>query len=167
MALALLTNAILGAVLQKLFQSEPKAETCSYRSGLPPELHLLLEDAESGRVPGSSGKLDQFSPGSSLSPAALGMFRNATGTALADTISSLQRVFLSSCSLTANSHISLCCTVHCIRKVLQDQSCLCGLPCCFMKMIIRVATGLSKSKHAFGSACLHKTCCYSCAARTL
>lgn len=48
MALALLTNAVLGAVLQKLFQSEPKAETCSYRSGLPPELHLLLEDAERG-----------------------------------------------------------------------------------------------------------------------
>lgn len=120
-----------------------------------------------GRVPGSGGKLDQFSPGSSLSPAALRMFWNATGTALADTISSLRRVFLSSCSLTANSHISLSCTVHCIRKVLQDQSCLCGLPCCFIKMIIGVATGLSKSKHAFGSACLHKTCCYSCAARTL
>lgn len=45
-ALALLTRGTPGAVLQKLFQTEPEAEICSSTSDLPPELHLHLEDAE-------------------------------------------------------------------------------------------------------------------------
>lgn len=115
-----------------------------------------------GRVPWKLGKAGLLSPGSSLSPAASDVLACHKDTASRQHFFPLQGIPELLVTHNELSHLSvLCC------QLPLDQSCLCGLPCCFIKRIIGVVTGLSKSKCAFVLACLHKTCYYSCTARTL